>query len=51
MNTTAQPLDLDRLEREANERVRHFIARAAAQQLRRMRESWSRSAARQGGAA
>ena len=38
--TVEIPLDLDRLEREANKRLNDFIARAAAQQLRRMRESW-----------
>lgn len=40
MTAPSKSIDLDRLEREANERLRCFIARCAAQQLRRMRESW-----------
>lgn len=35
---------LDRLEREALQRIAYFINRCHAQQLRRMREVWSKPA-------
>lgn len=34
------PVELDRLCTEANGRLRDFIARCAAQHLRRWREKW-----------
>ena len=40
MQTTPQPLNLDKLERAALKRLNDYIARIAGQQLCRMRESW-----------
>ena len=38
------PETLDRLEREAIQRLAYFINRCAGQQMRRMRELWSKTA-------
>ena len=37
------PEQLDRLCTEAMQRIVYFINKSAAQQLRRMKESWSKS--------
>jgi hypothetical protein len=36
-------IDLDKLAAEAKQRIEEFINRMAAQQLRRMREMWSKT--------
>lgn len=37
------PVDLDRLCAEAMQRITFFINRSAAQHMRRMHESWSKT--------